>query len=114
MVITSKSCECLSNLLPSSLRAKLERSCDYQPSSRYKVGYKALSIVLTGVQEDAVLSNFAGTVLVFVLVNCMVKGIKTPMKVSFRSEATLVYPAWVSSKGWMFFQQYPSVQRIVS
>lgn len=79
------------------------------------MGYKALSIVLTGVQEDAVLSNFAGTVLISILVNCKIKGIKTSIKVSLRSRATLVYPAWVSSKGWMFFQKYPSsVQCIVS
>ena len=32
----------------------LECSCDCQPSSCYNMGYKALSIVLTGVQDDAV------------------------------------------------------------
>lgn len=79
------------------------------------MGYKALSIVLTGVQEDAVLINFAGTVLIFILVNCKIKGTKTSVKVSFRSRAASVCPAWVSSKGQMFFQKYlPSVQCIVS
>lgn len=62
--------------------------------------YKAFSIVLTGVQEDAVLSNFAETVR-----------LKTSIKVTFGSRATLVYSAWVSSKKWMFFQEYPSSLR---
>lgn len=95
--------ECLSHLFFSSLRTKLECSHDYQATSCYNMGYKALSRVLTEVQADAVLSNFAGTVLIFSLVDSKIKGIKTSIKVSFRSRSTLVYPAWVSSKGQMCF-----------
>lgn len=70
------------------------------------MGYKTFSIVLTGVQEDAIVSNFAATVLIFVLDNCKIKGIKTAIKIAFRIGTTLRYFAWVSSKEWMFFQEH--------
>lgn len=74
VLITSKSCEAVYHVFsPVVWEQSWECSCDYQPSSCYNMGYKAFSIVLTGVQEDAVLSNFAGTVLIFIFVNCKIK-----------------------------------------
>lgn len=52
------------------------------------MGYKPLSVVWTGVQKDAVLSNFSGAAFIFILFNFKNKDIKTSIKVTFRSTAT--------------------------
>lgn len=43
-----------------------ECSCDYQLNSCYSMSHKALSVVLSRVLENTVLSNFAGTILIFI------------------------------------------------